>query len=234
MNHLVDYKLFENKQLTLEDVIQYYYDCFVELHDMGAYLGISDGQYLNDIDSILNGDSQINKFNYYNKPIDDKDLIMSAGIFGRTGGNDPDRSSLVKMYNYMKDNLSDDEYKFEKITNLKLINQHITVTIREWDVYPSDKRYDELVKSNSLMGREHYKVSFNKERDTNRGFVDYNIYVNKGILYDRPSKSVKIKRRINKFFNWMGNKSKYNFPEITDKMDILQFEVSHKISDLNH
>ena len=32
----------------------------------------------------------------------------------------------------------------------------------------------------------------------------------------------------------MGNKSKYNFPEITDKMDILQFEVSHKISDLNH
>jgi len=234
----MNYKLFENKQLTLEDVIQYYYDCFVDLHDMGAYIGISDGKHLNEIDSVLNGDSQINKWSYYNSPIDKNDLEINADIFGIVAGRGftwgaVERSRLIEMYNYMRDNLSDNEYQFQKMTNLKLKNKHITVSIKEWDVYPTDKRYDDIVKNNSLKGRQHLKVKFNKD-ENNRGYVEYNIYVNKGILYDNPSRSIKIKRRINKFLNWIGNKNKYHFPEITDKMDIKQFEISHEISDLNH
>ena len=232
MDYIKSYKLFESlDNITLEDVIQYYYDSFIELSDLGAFIGVSDTKYYKDINKVLDGHIS---FFRLDKEIDRNDFILSTGIFGRGGSKKINSDSLKSMYYYMKDNLSDDESRFQEITGLKLINKHTTVTIREWDVYPTDKRYDEIVKNNSLKGRQHYKVQYNKDVN-NRGYVEYNIYVNKGILYDRPPKSVRIKRKVDNFINWIrGNKNKYNFPELKNNMEILQFEISHEISDINH
>lgn len=229
MNHLKTYGIFESlDKITLEDVIQYYYDSFIELSDLGAFIGISDTKNLREISKVLNGDYS---FFRLDEEIDRNDFILKTGIFGRGGDKKTTSEDLEEMYYYMKDNLLNNEIRFEELTGLKLINKYTTVTVREWDVYSGDKRYDEIVKTNSLKGRQHYKVQFGRNRD-NRGYVDYNIYVNKGILYDRPSKSVRIRRKVDNFINWIsGNKNKYNFPELKDNIEILQFEISHDISD---
>jgi hypothetical protein len=231
MRHITSYKIFETLQgeISLRDVLECYQDSFIELSDLGAYIGVSDTKNLVDINPVLDGKV---KFFKLNQSIDRSDFILDTSIFGRVGGINLSNERLKEMYYYMRENLLNNETRFEELTGLKLVNRYTTVTVREWDVYPTDKRYDDIVKNNSLKGRQHHKVQYNKD-ENNRGYVEYNIYVHKGILYDRPTMSNKIKRKISSFFNWIkGNK--YDFPELKSNIDIRQIEISHEISDIKH
>lgn len=236
MKNLKTYEqiIFEsNSDLTLKDVIHIYHDCFIDLYDMGAYIGVSDTKHYNDIDDVMSGKSPITGWSYYNSKINFNDFILDFGIFGRAGKRNESSDQLEKIYNYLRDNLQNDEDRFEDSTGLKIKNRHTTVSVREWDVYPDDKRYEYLVNKNKVRGRYHYSISFGKDMD-GRGYVDYNIYINRGILYDNPDLTTKIKRKINKFVDWMKSKGdRYTFPEITDKMEIKQIEISHEVTDPN-
>ncbi len=212
---------------TLRDIIETYHDCFIDLLDMGVFIGVSDTMNLNYIEDVLSGKSSLSKYNYFDKPIDINDFTLNIEIFGTSTKNKATSDVLKNIYDYLKQNLLNDEMRFEDATGLKIENKKIVVSILECGVTKGDKRYNEIVRYNELNGRTHIEPSIHRGINC----ISYDIYPNKGDLYDNPSNNIKIRRKISKFMDWMNKKSLYNFPEITDNMEIKQIEISHHITD---
>lgn len=249
MKYLKTYKLFESSSLkTNLDIIEIYRDCFIELNDLGTFVGVDDNSgLLKDINNVINsvdvqnwnpsrmvdGDSGDNRDNIiWNRNIPDK-LSLHIELRGSVDTNIASAEKKKEMYNYMKSELSNDEYQFSKVSGLSIRNNLIEVTIKEYGVYPGDKRYNELCKDRKLKGGDR-SVQFNKDEIPNsdddglgnvwRGYVKYTRVINGSPMrfgYKEPSFIKKLFTR---------KKQGYKFPELTDNMVVLNFNIVHEIT----
>lgn len=215
MKHLQTYQLFESgKVTTYGDLYRMYYDCFVELIDMNAFIGVSNSHRLIDIKEVIDEYDNSND----TEKINDKVTIETRGFITNSYENSPD--NLAKIYEYMCDELSSDEDRFSEMSGLKIKNKSTQIRIVEYGVHIGDKRWKELqsLKGQNISG--DYAFSFNVDND-GREYLDYTYIIN-GSGWGEPDKSF-LKRMFSR-------NPHYDFIKLSENMIIKNISIVHEIT----
>lgn len=238
MKYLNTYKLFESIE-TYQDLFEVYKDCFIDLVDMNIFIGVETSttrrlrlpDQLKDInDEIENTDNLIeaNPSISYTKG---GDKVITIEIVGRGYQNSSEH--LTKVYNdYIVTQLEEDEYQFEKVSGYKIHNGLTKISIKEWDVNPTTERWKELVNDKNIQGYSSDRfgsgsgVQYNRDSD-GRGYAWYTYVVNSARL-KKLNSLLDDRSFIQRLFS--RKKKGYNFPKLTDKMEVENFHIIHYIS----
>jgi hypothetical protein len=211
--------LDEKRQL---DIIEKYADCFMELSDINAFIYVDTFRVdINDMDEMKK------KIDKLGTSFGTSELIIkikgddkwnSNGNRNRYHGNHH-QSKLREIYEYLKQNLKNDEYRFSKIANVNIENLYTRI-----DVETAGTDY-----VNSFeRDMKHPSIISSSYRSTNLGNHTGDIMTSYTI---DPTNKPKhgIIRKIKSFLH--GDKD-YNFPDINPRDKITQIEIMHKITGL--
>ena len=201
--------LSEERQL---DITKIYADCFMELSDLNAYIYVDN--YNDDIKKVVDGTAIVfaaisNNLWKMNKT--DELTIKIKGYSKYEPIYNNNESKLREIYEYLKQNLKNDEYRFSKIANVNIENVYTRI-----DVETAGTNY-----VNSFV-RDMKHPSIISSSHTGDIMTSYTI---------DPTNKPKhgIIRKIKSFLH--GDKD-YNFPDINPKDKITQIEIMHKITEL--
>ena len=198
--------LDEKRQL---DIIEKYADCFMELSDLNAFIYVDN--YNDDIKKVVDGTAIVftaisNNLWKMNKT--DELIIRIKGYSKYEPIYNNNESKLREIYEYLKQNLKNDEYRFSKIANVNIENVYTRI-----DVETAGTDYvNSFASTPSAISSTH----------TGGIMTSYTI---------DPTNKPKhgIIRKIKSFLH--GDKD-YNFPDINPKDKITQIEIMHKITEL--
>ena len=207
MKHL---KKFNESHVYLDekrklDIIEKYADCFMELSDINVYI------YVDTFDVDINDmDEMKKKIDKLGTSFGSSELIIKMWSSNGYHGNHH-QSKLREIYEYLKQNLKNDEYRFSKIANVNIENLY---TIIDVETAGTDyvNSFERDMKHPSIISSSH----------TGGIMTGYTI---------DPTNKPKhgIIRKIKSFLQ--GNKD-YNFPDINPRDKITQIEIMHKITGL--
>jgi hypothetical protein len=214
MKHLKTYNesrvyLSEERQL---DITKIYADCFMELSDLNAYIYVDN--YNDDIKKVVDGTAIVftaisNNLWKMNKT--DELTIKIKGYSKYEPIYNNNESKLREIYEYLKQNLKNDEYRFSKIANVNIENVYTRIDV---ETAGTDyvNSFERDMKHPSIISSTH----------TGDIMTSYTI---------DPTNKPKhgIIRKIKSFLH--GDKD-YNFPDINPRDKITQIEIMHKITGL--
>ena len=203
--------LDEKRQL---DIIEKYADCFMELSDINGFIYVDTfGVDINDMDEMKK------KIDELGTSFGTSELIIKIKGDDKWNSNgyhgNHHQSKLREIYEYLKQNLKNDEYRFGKIANVNIENLYTRIDVETaGDNYVNSFERD--MKHPSIISSSH----------TGGIMTSYTID-------PTPASEFKPKhgiiRKIKSFLQ--GNKD-YNFPDINPRDKITQIEIMHKITGL--
>ena len=199
--------LDEKRQL---DIIEKYADCFMELSDINAFIYVDTfGVDINDMDEMKK------KIDELGTSFGTSELIIKIKGDDKWNSNgyhgNHHQSKLREIYEYLKQNLKNDEYRFGKIANVNIENLYTRIDVETAGTYYVNS-FERDMKHPSIISSSH-------TGDIMTGYtIDPTNKPKHGII-----------RKIKSFLQ--GNKD-YNFPDINPRDKIIQIEIMHKITGL--
>jgi hypothetical protein len=215
MKHL---KKFNESHVYLDkkrqlDIIEKYADCFMELSDINVFIYVDTFRVdINDMDEMKKKIDELDHFERH---------ILRIKLYGQRNSNgnrnnNHHQSKLREIYEYLKQNLKNDEYRFSKIANVNIENVYTRIDVETAGTdyvnsFERDMKHPSIISSSHTCGI----------------MTDYTIDpTNKPKLFLTSGRS--IVRKIKSFIHG----SEYNFPDIHPKDKIVQIEIMHKITGL--
>jgi len=207
MKHLKPYNeskvyLDEKRQL---DIIEKYADCFMELSDINAFI------YVDTFDVDINDmDEMKKKIDELGTSFGTSELIITIEGKDKWNSKYNNESTLREIYEYLKQNLKNDEYRFSKIANVNIENIYTRIYVETAGTNYVNSFVRDM-KHPSIISSSH-------TGDIMTGYtIDPTNKPKHGII-----------RKIKSFLHGRD----YNFPDINPRDKITQIEIIHKITGL--
>jgi len=196
------------------EIVQHYADCFIELCDLNALVCVE--YSLHQID-VNDSDRVKEAINELGSSFGTNEMLFRIKGYDRWDSKYKNNDKTLRtIYEYLKVNLKDDEYRFSKVSNVKIENLYTRITVQTaGDNYVNSFNRD--MKHPSIISSSY----------TGGVMTDYTIDpTNKPKLFLTSGRS--IVRKIKSFIH--GNT--YNFPDIHPGDKIFDIQILHKISSL--